>query len=97
MVEEGRGVSTVSVLLLERCAPRPSQKFAGENGDILQILSVCGSALLFFCRGGWEYWAIQRSWFARVNVLCNLSRKMSREVAAHFRADFGVGVASRCV
>ena len=35
-----------------------------------------------------SYWAIQRSWFARVNVLCNLSRKKSREVAAHFRADF---------
>ena len=34
------------------------------------------------------YWAIQRSWFARVNALCNLSRKMSREVAAHFRDDF---------
>ena len=26
------------------------------------------------------YWAIQRSWFARVNALCNLSRKKSREV-----------------
>ena len=35
-----------------------------------------------------EYWAIQRSWFARVNVLCNLSRKKSREVTAPFRADF---------
>ena len=34
------------------------------------------------------YWAIRRSWFARVNALCNLSRKKSREVAAHFRADF---------
>ena len=34
------------------------------------------------------YWAIQRSWFARVNALCNLSAKKSREVAAHFRADF---------
>ena len=33
-------------------------------------------------------WAIQRSWFARVNAFCNLSRKKSREVAAHFRADF---------
>ena len=43
------------------------------------------------------YWAIQRSWFARVNALCNLWRKKSREVAAHFRADFWVGVASRCV
>ena len=45
---------------------------------------------LFLC--GWNnklliYWAIQRSWFARVNALCNLSRKTSREVAAHFRAD----------
>ena len=44
-----------------------------------------------------EYWAIQRSWFARVNALCNLSCKKLREVAAHFRADFWVGVASRCV
>ena len=43
------------------------------------------------------YWAIQRSWFARVNALCNLSRKKSRKVAVHFRADFWVGVASRCV
>jgi len=34
------------------------------------------------------YWAIRRSWFARVNALCNLSRKKSREVAAHFRDDF---------
>ena len=33
-------------------------------------------------------YAIRRSWFARVNALCNLSRKKSREVAAHFRADF---------
>ena len=24
------------------------------------------------------YWAIQRGWFARVNALCNLSRKKSR-------------------
>ena len=43
------------------------------------------------------YWAIQRSWFARVNALCNLLRKKSQEVAAHFWADFGVGIASRCV
>ena len=43
------------------------------------------------------YWAIQRSWFARVNALCNLLRKKSWEVAVHFRADFWVGVASRCV
>ena len=46
---------------------------------------------------GYVYWAIQQSWFARVNVLCTLSRKKSREVTAHFRADFWVGAASRCV
>ena len=28
------------------------------------------------------YWAVQWSWFARVNALCNLSRKKSWEVAA---------------
>ena len=42
------------------------------------------------------YWAIQQSWFARVNALCNLSHKKSWEVAAHFWANFWVGVASRC-
>ena len=52
----------------------------------------CPLQLLLF-----PYWAIQRSWFAGVNTLCNLSRKKSQEVAAHFRADFCVGVASRCV
>ena len=45
----------------------------------------------------WWYWAIQRRWFARVNALCNLSRKKLWEVAAHSRADFWVGVASCCV
>ena len=49
----------------------------------------------FILRG--FYWVIQWSWFARMNALCNLSRKKSREVAAHFRADFWVGVASCCV
>ena len=34
------------------------------------------------------YRVIQQNWFARVKVLCNLSRKKLREVAAHFRADF---------
>ena len=28
------------------------------------------------------YWAVQRSWFARVNALCDLSRKESRKVVA---------------
>ena len=34
------------------------------------------------------YWAVQRSWFARVNTLCNLSRKTSREVAASLPGRF---------
>ena len=33
-------------------------------------------------------WAVQRSWFARVNALCNLSRKKSREVAASLPGRF---------
>ena len=28
-----------------------------------------------------NYWAIQRSWFARVNALCNLSRKKSQRTS----------------
>ena len=62
------------------------------SGVTLRFSTV--SQMLYRCT---TYWAIQRSWFARVNALCNLSRKKSREVAAHFRADFWVGVASRCV
>ena len=65
-----------------------------------QTLNVHCFKALIHCRMWpylWPYWAIQRSWFARVNALCNLSRKKSREVAAHFWADFWVGVASRCV
>ena len=46
---------------------------------------------------GASYRVIQRSWFAKVNVICNLLRKKLREVAVHFRADFWVGFASRCV
>ena len=34
------------------------------------------------------YWAIQRSWFARVNAPCNLLRKKSREVAASLPGRF---------
>ena len=41
------------------------------------------------------YWAVQRSWFARVNALCNLSHKKSREVAALLPGLFLF--ASRCV
>ena len=55
-----------------------------------QTTAAAGLALLSFL--AWRlmdvYWVIQRSWFARVNALCNLSCKKLREVAAHFRADF---------
>ena len=33
-------------------------------------------------------WAVQWSWFARVNALCHLSRKKSREVAASLPGRF---------
>ena len=39
------------------------------------------------------YWAVQWSWFARVNVLCNLSCKKSREVVASLPGRF---MSSRC-
>ena len=38
--------------------------------------------LKYFQHTLWQYWAVQWSWFARVNALCNLSCKKSREVAA---------------
>ena len=34
------------------------------------------------------YWAVQWSWFARVNAHCNLSRKKSQAVAASFPGQF---------
>ena len=58
------------------------------------------------CKGRWSlsltimwqhcstcpYWAVQWSWFARVNALCNLLRKKSRDVAASLPGWF----LSRC-
>ena len=35
-----------------------------------------------------HYWAVQWSWFARVNALCNLSCKKSREVAEPLPGQF---------
>ena len=55
---------------------------------MLHTLIGIGSASLVIAVAVPRYWVIQRSWFARVNALCNLSAKKSREVAAHFRADF---------
>ena len=34
------------------------------------------------------YWVVQWIWFARVNALCNLSRKKSREVTASLPGRF---------
>ena len=34
------------------------------------------------------YWAVQWSWFTRVTVLCKLSRKKSREIAASLPGQF---------
>ena len=71
---------------------RPRWAILWQRGsDIYCASDMCAMKRL------WGYWAIQRSWFARVNAFCNLSRKKSQEVAAHFRADFWVGVASGCV
>ena len=60
--------------------------------NVLECIRPFPGPIPFFMLGAVDqfYWAIQRSWFARarVNALCNLSRKKSREVTAHFRADF---------
>ena len=39
------------------------------------LFSACSTIFKYF------YWAIQRSWFARVNALCNLSRKKSQHTS----------------
>ena len=40
---------------------------------------VCGVSAVSLLKSGEElYWAIRRSWFARVNALCNLSCKKSQ-------------------
>ena len=64
-----------------------------QNGGGSQKALVCDSIR----PSGMDlyYWAIQQSWFARVNSLCNLSCKKSQKVTAHFQADFWVGIASR--
>ena len=40
------------------------------------------------CCWGSPYWVVQWSWFARMNALCNLSRKKSREVAVSLLGRF---------
>ena len=48
-------------------------------------MCVCECDLNWKCH---RYRAVQWSWFARVNALCNLSRKKSREVAASLPGRF---------
>ena len=43
---------------------------------------LCWTSILSSLPRVLTYWAVQRRWFARVNALCNLSRKKTREVAA---------------
>ena len=51
------------------------------SGEFNGYVCFCGSWLPAF-------WAVQWSWFAWVNALCNLSRKKSREVAASLPGRF---------
>ena len=54
-------------------------------------VGVCGQAFSLsptFPPVPVPYWAVQWSWFAQVNALCNLSRKKSREVAASLPGQF---------
>ena len=41
-----------------------------------------------------DCWAVQRSWFARVNTICNLSHLKSREVQASLPGQF---LSRRCI
>ena len=50
--------------------------------NLFQIVARLVLLLSFVC------WAVQWSWFARVNALCNLSRRKSREVAASLPGQF---------
>ena len=43
---------------------------------------LCWTSILSSLPRVLTYWAVQRRWFARVNALCNLSHKKTREVAA---------------
>ena len=56
----------------------------------LNHLSIPVPARSECSRGDWVlgYWAVQWSWFARLNALRNLSRKMSRDVAAPLPGRF---------
>ena len=68
--------------------PRKPEGSLGRTAQDVHLDSHTAPELCAPHPQAWTYWAIRRSWFAGVNALCNLSRKKSREVAAHFRADF---------
>ena len=81
--------------LIDPPPPSPTLSFedwADQNARVLclwlmVIASLCqGHGSDRFLASG--YWAVQWRWFARVNALCNLSRKKSREVAASLPGPF---------
>ena len=57
-------------------------------GIVLHFISDYTLCLWEPCSGFPAYWAVQWSWFARVNAPCNLSRKKSREVTASLPDPF---------
>ena len=73
--------------------PIPRFTFCSKLIDSVRLMAraVRLSPLEAIQRRTWRlgpYWAVQRSWFARVNALCNLSRKKSREVAESLPSRF---------
>ena len=52
-----------------------------------ELFRMCGSWGPVLCPR-FLVWVVQRSWFSRVNALCNLSRKKSREVAVSLPGRF---------
>ena len=66
-----------------RCpyAMNPNHNFAGDSVfTSCHLDSAARNSIMSLTSS--LCWAIQRSWFSRVNALCNLSRKKSRKVAA---------------
>ena len=66
----GRWIRTIGIFFLFLPSPFPFTPVTAR-----QSAAVVFGACLGFS-------AIQRSWFARVNALCNFSRKKARKVAA---------------
>ena len=59
-----------------------AQRHREVLGSILVLAQRSSMSFSSSLVGTQCYWAVQWSWFARVNAPCNISRKKSREVAA---------------